>query len=55
MALKETRWTRTYHTIRDEKTGQREVFASINQAKKQSHRRQMKKDRALGRGSVQLA
>lgn len=53
--MKEVKFERTGHTVRDNETGQREVFKSINKAKQWSRSKQMELDKALGRGSVRVA
>lgn len=53
--MKEAQFERTGHVIRDNETGKREVFKSVNKAKQWSRKKQLELDGALGRGSVQRA
>ncbi len=53
--MKETKFERNNHTIKDLETGKREVFKSANKAKWWSRKKQMELDGGLGLGSVQIA
>lgn len=53
--MKDAKFERQAHTIKDLSTGERKPFKSINQAKKWSRDFQKKEDGGLGLGSLRLA
>ena len=53
--MKEAKFERLHHTIKDLETGHRQPLKTVNQAKKWSRKKQIELDGAMGRGSVRLA
>ena len=53
--MKEAKFERNRHTIRNLETGECVQHKSVNKAKKWSHKKQMELDKKLGLGSVRLA
>jgi len=52
--MNEAKFERNGYTIKDLETGKRKPYDSINLAKKESRKKQMSLDEALGRGSVRI-
>ena len=52
--MKEMKFERNHHTIKDMATGKRKPYPSVNAAKRESFKQQMDLDNALGRGSVRV-
>ena len=53
--MKDAKFERHHHTIKDLETGDRKPYPTVNQAKRVSRKIQLEMDGGLGRGAVRLA